>query len=66
MTRGADLVVGALADGGVRRLFSLSGGQILSIHDATIGRDVSLVPTRHKAAAVHMADGWARMAEEPC
>jgi thiamine pyrophosphate-dependent acetolactate synthase large subunit-like protein len=63
--RGADLVAGALADAGVRHLFSLSGNQILSIYDATIGRDIRIIHTRHEAAAVHMADAWGRLGEEP-
>jgi len=63
--RGADLVVGALADGGVRHLFSLSGNQILSVYDATIGCDLRIIHTRHEAAAVHMADAWGRLGEEP-
>ncbi len=63
--RGADLVVGALADAGVRHLFSLSGNQILSVYDATIGRDIRIIHTRHEAAAVHMADAWGRLGEEP-
>lgn len=50
---------------GVRHLFSLSGNQILSIYDATIGRDVSIIHTRHEAAAVHMADAWGRLTERP-
>ena len=64
-TRGADLVVAALAEGGVRQLFSLSGNQILSVYDATIGRDIRIIHTRHEAAAVHMADAWGRLGEEP-
>lgn len=63
--RGADLVVGALASAGVRHLFSLSGNQILSVYDATIGRDIRIIHTRHEAAAVHMADAWGRLGEEP-
>lgn len=63
--RGADLVVEALAGAGVRHLFTLSGNQILSIYDATIERGPALIHTRHEAAAVHMAEGWARMTEEP-
>src|SRR5437867_6671756 len=63
-TRGADLLVDALAAAGVRRIFSLSGNQILPLYDATVGRDIALIHTRHEAAAVHMADGWARMTEE--
>src|SRR5206468_12242209 len=63
--RGADLLVDALAMAGVRHLFSRSGNQILSVYDATVGRDITLIHTRPEAAAVHMADGWARMTEEP-
>ena len=62
---GATLVVDALVTAGVRHLFSLSGNQILSVYDATIGRALSIVHTRHEAAAVHMADAWGRLTEEP-
>jgi len=62
---GASRLVEALAAGGVRRLFTLSGNQILSVYDATIGRGVALVHTRHEAAAVHMADAWGRLTDEP-
>jgi len=62
---GATLLVDTLVAAGVRHLFTLSGNQILSIYDATIGRDVALVHTRHEAAAVHMADGWGRLTETP-
>jgi acetolactate synthase-1/2/3 large subunit len=62
---GAELLVETLAAAGVRHLFTLSGNQILSIYDATVGRNIALVHTRHEAAAVHMADGWGRMTETP-
>jgi acetolactate synthase I/II/III large subunit len=62
---GAHLVVEALAAAGVRYLFSLSGNQILSLYDATIGRGLSILHTRHEAAAVHMADAWGRLTDEP-
>jgi acetolactate synthase-1/2/3 large subunit len=62
---GATRLVDALIAGGVRHLFTLSGNQILSIFDATIGREISLVHTRHEAAAVHMADAWGRLTEQP-
>jgi thiamine pyrophosphate-dependent acetolactate synthase large subunit-like protein len=62
---GATRLVDALVAAGVRRIFSLSGNQILSIYDATIERGVALVHTRHEAAAVHMADAWGRLTEEP-
>ena len=62
---GATRLVDALVAAGVRRIFTLSGNQILSVFDATIGRDVALVHTRHEAAAVHMADAWGRLTEQP-
>ena len=62
---GAHLVVEALEAAGVRRLFSLSGNHILSLYDATIGSRVAILHTRHEAAAVHMADAWGRLTDEP-
>lgn len=62
---GARRVVDALVAAGVRHLFSLSGNQILSVYDATIGRGLPIVHSRHEAAAVHMADAWGRLTEEP-
>jgi acetolactate synthase-1/2/3 large subunit len=62
---GAALLVDTLVAAGVRHLFTLSGNQILGVYDATIGRDLALIHTRHEAAAVHMADGWARLADTP-
>ena len=62
---GAQLVVDALVAAGVRHLFSLSGNQILSVYDATIGSGLSIIHTRHEAAAVHMADAWGRLTDEP-
>lgn len=62
---GAALLVETLRTHGVKQIFSLSGNQILSVYDATIGRDIALVHTRHEAAATHMADGWGRLTETP-
>ena len=61
----AENLVDRLVDHGVRHLFTLSGNQILSLYDATIGRDLKLIHTRHEAAAVHMADAWGRLRETP-
>ena len=62
---GAGVLVDGLTSAGVKHLFSLSGNQILPVYDATIGREIELIHTRHEAAAVHMADGWGRLTEEP-
>jgi acetolactate synthase-1/2/3 large subunit len=62
---GAELLVDTLRAHGVKTVFSLSGNQILSVYDATIGRGIDLIHTRHEAAAAHMADGWGRLTETP-
>ena len=62
---GAELLIESLIAAGIKHLFSLSGNQILSLYDASIGRDINLIHTRHEAAAVHMADGWGRLTEQP-
>ncbi len=63
--RGANVLVETLVEARVPYLFTLSGNQILPVFDATIGRDIELVHTRHEATAVHMADGWGRLTEQP-
>ena len=62
---GAELLVESLISAGIKYIFTLSGNQILSLYDASIGRDIDLIHTRHEAAAVHMADGWGRLTEQP-
>ena len=62
---GAELLIEALISAGIKHIFSLSGNQILSLYDASIGRAIHLIHTRHEAAAVHMADGWGRLTEQP-
>ena len=62
--RGADHLVRSLEVAGVRRLFTLSGNQVMSVFDATIGSGVELIHVRHEAAAVHMADAWGRLTGE--
>ena len=59
--RGADLLVRALQAAGVTRLFSLSGNHIMEVFDALVGSGIEIVHTRHEAAAVHMADAYARL-----
>jgi acetolactate synthase-1/2/3 large subunit len=63
--RGADLIVRTLSAAGVRRLFSLSGNQIMPIYDACIDEGLEPIHVRHEAAAVHMADAWGRLTGEP-
>src|SRR5262249_31660348 len=65
MPAAARALVETLVAAGVEHLFTLSGNQILSIYDAAIGRPLALYHTRHEAAAVHMADAWARLTDRP-
>jgi len=63
--RGADIVAGSLARAGVRRVFSLSGNQIMVLYDAALDAKLDIVHVRHEGAAVHMADAWGRLTGEP-
>ena len=59
--RGADILARTLDGAGLRTIFTLSGNHIMPIFDAAVGTDLRLVHVRHEAAAVHMADAWARL-----
>ncbi len=61
---GAGLLVDTLVRAGVRRIFSLSGNQIMPVYDACIDVDLSIVHVRHESAAVHMADAWGQITGE--
>lgn len=65
MTNGARLLARALREAGATRLFSLSGNQILPIYDACLDERLAVTDTRHESAAAHMADGWAKVRDEP-
>jgi acetolactate synthase-1/2/3 large subunit len=60
-SRGADALARALKDAGVKRIFTLSGNHIMAVFDALYDTGIELVHTRHEAAAVHMADAYARV-----
>src|SRR4030042_878193 len=59
---GAELLVRCLEAEGVDTVFSISGGQILSIYDAIRDRrNLRLVVPRTEWAAASMADGYTRV-----
>ena len=64
-SRGADALVRALEQAGVKRIFALSGNHVMSVFDALVDSRIELLHTRHEAAAVHMSDAWARLTGEP-
>src|SRR6201995_214987 len=58
---GAEMVVQALADQGVRHLFGYPGGAVLPIYDALFHQQqVQHILVRHEQGAVHAAEGYAR------
>ena len=61
---GAELLVDTLVRAGVRRIFSLSGNQIMPVYDACIDAGLCIVHVRHESAAVHMADAWGQITGE--
>src|SRR6266850_3497100 len=63
--RGADLLARSLATAGARHLFALSGNHVMPVFDAALDAKLEIVHVRHEAAAVHMADAWARLTAEP-
>jgi acetolactate synthase-1/2/3 large subunit len=58
---GAEMVIEALADQGVRHLFGYPGGAVLPIYDAIFQqKKVQHILVRHEQGAVHAAEGYAR------
>jgi acetolactate synthase I/II/III large subunit len=58
---GAEMVIRALADQGVKHLFGYPGGAVLPIYDAIFAQDmVQHILVRHEQGAVHAAEGYAR------
>ena len=62
--RGADALAAALVSEGVKRIFTLSGNHIMPVFDAALDAGIELIHVRHEAAAVHMADAYARLTGE--
>ena len=61
MMRGADVVMQTLAAHGVKDVFALSGNQIMPLFDASLDAGIRLYHTRHEAATVYMAEGYAQL-----
>jgi acetolactate synthase-1/2/3 large subunit len=62
--RGADIVARSLVRAGTRYMFALSGNHVMPVFDAALDAKLPIVHVRHEAAAVHMADAWARLTGE--
>ncbi|MEY3038556.1 MAG: hypothetical protein RL143_1123 [Pseudomonadota bacterium] len=63
---GAEMVVRALRDEGVKYIYGYPGGALLHVYDAIFQQDeVEHVLVRHEQAATHMADAYARATNKP-
>jgi len=62
---GSRLISNALKRAGVKSIFTLAGDHVLPALDAMADENFRIIDTRHEQAAVHMADAWARIKEEP-
>jgi acetolactate synthase I/II/III large subunit len=58
---GAEMVLEALADQGVKHLFGYPGGAVLPIYDEIFKQErIQHILVRHEQGAVHAAEGYAR------
>src|SRR3989442_8861769 len=62
---GGELAMAALADYGVKEIFTLSGGHIFSIYDGAVKLGVRIVDVRHEQTATFAAEGMAKLTRRP-
>lgn len=55
----------ALVAAGAEVAFTLSGGHLFPLYDGAVRKGLPLVDTRHEQAAVHAAEGWAKVTRRP-
>src|SRR3954453_4045055 len=60
VSRGAEVIVGALERAGVRVCFGLPGVHNLALWEALRRSAIRLIGVRHEQAAVYAADGFSR------
>src|SRR5258708_34027307 len=65
MIHGGWLVAKILKREGVEVVFTLSGGHVAAIYDGCVREGIRVVDTRHEQAAVHAAEGWAKLTRRP-
>jgi acetolactate synthase-1/2/3 large subunit len=61
---GAEMIIHALQQEGVRALFGIPGGMAIDIFDKLYAKELPFYLTRHEQGAVHAADGFARASGE--
>ncbi|MCQ4332780.1 biosynthetic-type acetolactate synthase large subunit [Natronomonas sp. F2-12] len=62
---GADAVVRALENAGVKHLFGIQGGAIMPVYDAIYDSEMNHITMAHEQGAVHAADAYGIVTGEP-
>ena len=62
---GAHLFIRCLKLEGIEKVFTIVGDTILPLVDAAEDEGIQFIDTRHEGAALHMADGYARITGRP-
>ena len=62
---GAHLFIRCLKQEGIEKVFTIVGDTILPLVDAAVDEGIEFIDTRHEGAALHMADGYARITGRP-
>ena len=62
---GAHLFIRCLKQEGIEKVFTIVGDTILPLVDAAEDEGIQFIDTRHEGAALHMADGYARITGRP-
>src|SRR5277367_4652627 len=65
MPKGAELLVAALENEGVERIFGIPGEENLAVVEALRGSKIELILTRHEQAAAFMAATYGRLTGKP-
>src|SRR6201982_1614631 len=65
MTKGSDILVAALENEGVERIFGIPGEENLDVVEAIRSSSIELVLTRHEQAAAFMAATYGRLTGKP-
>ncbi len=62
---GAHLFIQCLKQEGIQKVFTIVGDTILPLVDAAADEGIEFIDARHEGAAMHMADGYARVTGGP-
>jgi acetolactate synthase-1/2/3 large subunit len=65
MPKGSDLLVAALANEGVKRIFGVPGEENLDVVESLRSSEIELIVTRHEQSAAFMAATYGRLTGKP-